>query len=229
MSDSSLSPPPRSEMSLPALPSTLSPTLQLRHATNKPKLASTDSDLFTLGLFSRTLLETAPPTMQLRCLQPGCLYAPKPQLLSFNQTSNYWSHYYHMHPQVAEAFKLGPKSNSRGSSQGSRSHSSSVAKLFTPRLSKPNATAPEDYQTKYRALLLDFVVSNHLALQVVDSQSHQRLIQHCNPTILTISTSTLNRDLDQTFLVAQNALKAKLQEHIKVGGRISITTDAWSV
>jgi hypothetical protein len=85
MSDSSLSPPPQSEMSLPALP----PTLQLRHTTDKLKLASTDSDLFTLSLFSRTLLETAPPTMQLRCLQPGCLYAPKPQLLSFNQTSNY--------------------------------------------------------------------------------------------------------------------------------------------
>jgi hypothetical protein len=70
------------------------------------------------------------------------------------------------------------------------------------------------------------VVSNNLALQVIDSQSHQRLIQHCNPTILTISTSTLNRDLDQTFIVAQNTLKAELQEHIKDSGRISITTDA---
>ena len=29
-------------------------------------------------------------------------------------------------------------------------------------------------------------------------------------------------------LVAQNALKAKLQEHIKVSSRISITTNAWS-
>jgi hypothetical protein len=46
--------------------------------------------------------------------------------------------------------------------------------------------------------------------------------------VLTISTSTLNWDLDQTFIVAQNALKAELQEHIKGGGRISITTDGWS-
>jgi hypothetical protein len=225
MSDSSLSPPLQSEMSLPALLSTLSPTLQLRYTTNKPKLASTDSDLFTLGLFSRTLLETAPPTMQLRCLQPGCLYAPKPQLLSFNQTSNYWSHYYYMHPQVAEVFKLGPKSNSRGSSQGSRSHSRSIAKLFTPRLSKPNTTVPEDYQTKYRALLLDFVVSNNLVLQVVDLQSYRRFIQYCNPTILIISTSTLNRNLDQTFFIAQGTFKAELQEYIKVSSQISITTD----
>jgi hypothetical protein len=130
-----------------------------------------------------------------------------------------------MHPQVAEVFKLGPKSNSQGSSQGSWSHSSSVAKLFTPRLSKPNTTVSQDYQTKYQALLLDFVVSNNLVLQVVDSQSCRRLIQYCNLTILTISTSTLNRDLDQTFLIAQGVLKAELQEYIKVGSRISITTD----
>ena len=88
MSDSSLSPPPRSDINLPTLPP-LSPTLQLRRTAKKPGLASTDSDLFTSSLFSRTLLETTPPTMQLRCLQPGCLYAPKPQLLSFNQTGNY--------------------------------------------------------------------------------------------------------------------------------------------
>jgi hypothetical protein len=60
----------------------------------------------------------------------------------------------------------------------------------------------------------------------VDSQSHRRLIQHCNVSILTISTSTLNRDLDKTFLVAQNTLKSEIQEHVKGGGRISITIDA---
>ena len=101
MSDSSLSPPPLSEPSLPSLPTLHLPTLQplqLHQTAQKSKLAATDSDLFTLGLFSRTLLETTPPTIQLRCLQPGCSYTPKPQLLSFNQTGNYWAHYYHQHP-----------------------------------------------------------------------------------------------------------------------------------
>jgi len=170
MSDSSLSPPPPSEPSLPSLPTLHLPTLQplqLHRTAQKSKLAATDSDLFTLGLFSCTLLETTPPTIQLRCLQPGCSYTPKPQLLSFNQTGNYWAHYYHQHPQVTEAIK--PASNSQGSSQGS--HASGVAKLFTPRLSKPSATATEGFQMKYQALLLDFVVSNNLALRVVDSQS----------------------------------------------------------
>jgi hypothetical protein len=158
--------------------------------------------------------------MQLCCLQPGCLYAPKPQLLSFNQTGNYWAYYYHIHPQVAEAFKPALKSSS---SQGSQSYTSSVAKLFILRLSKPGTT--DAFQTKYQALLLDFVVSNNLALQVIDLQSYRHLIQYCNPTVLTISTSTLNRDLDQTFIVAQNTFKAELQEYIKGSSRISITTD----
>jgi hypothetical protein len=80
---------------------------------------------------------------------------------------------------------------------------------------------------KYRALLLDFVVSNNLALCIVDSQSHCRLIQHCNALILSISKSTLVRDLNKTFLSAQSALKVELQEHIKLGSCISITIDTW--
>ncbi len=76
--------------------------------------------------------------------------------------------------------------------------------------------------------MLDFVVSNNLALRVADSLFYRWLIQHCNASVITISTSTLNRDLDKTFLSAQNALKAKIHEHVKDGGRISIIKDAWT-
>lgn len=76
--------------------------------------------------------------------------------------------------------------------------------------------------------MLDFVVSNNLALRIVDSQSHRRLIEHCNASVLLISKSKLIRDLDKTFLSAQSILKIELQEHIKFGGRISVTTDAWT-
>ena len=95
-------------------------------------------------------------------------------------------------------------------------------------MSKPIESTVEAFQTKFRALLLDFVVSNNLALRIVDSQSHCRLIQHCNASVISISKQTLIRDLDKTFLSAQNTLKVELQEHVKVGGRISITTDAWT-
>src|SRR5271167_4325797 len=99
MSELSLSPPPQSEPSLPPLPPTpfvQPPGLQSflsRPNRKKPQLPESASDLFTAGLCSRTLLDTNPPTIQVRCLQPGCTYAPKPQPVSFKQTSNYWTHY----------------------------------------------------------------------------------------------------------------------------------------
>jgi hypothetical protein len=231
MSDSSLSPPPMLEPSLPTLPPTLFTQpqglhhpLQLRRTTRKPELPKLDSILFSASLFSRTLLDTTPTTIQLQCLQPHCIYAPKPQRLDYTITSNYWTHYKHSHPEIAALYN--PKLQ-EPSSQSS-SHISDVATFFTPRLSKPNINAIEAFQAKYRALLLDFVVSNNLPLRIVDSQSHRRLIQYCNASILSITKSTLIRDLDKTFLSTQNSLKLELQEHIKGGGRISITIDAWS-
>jgi hypothetical protein len=44
----------------------------------KPSMPESTSELFTAGLCSRTLLDTNPPTIQIRCLQPGCSYTPKP-------------------------------------------------------------------------------------------------------------------------------------------------------
>ena len=98
MSDSSLSPPPMSEPSLPILlfaPPSPQPQglglrpLQLRRTTSRPRLPKSDSRLFIAGLFSRTLLDTVPSTVQLQCMQPQCKYAPKPQLLDYTITSNY--------------------------------------------------------------------------------------------------------------------------------------------
>ena len=228
MSNSSLSPPPVSEPELPTLPSM--PYVQppgLLQSLNTPsmhQLPASDSVLFSAGLYSRTLLDTRPPTMQLRCLQPGCMHTPKRQLLTFKQTSNYWSHYKYSHPEIAALYI---KSSKQSQGSQSSSHASDVSTLFTPRIPKAKASITNENHT-YRALLLDFVVSNNLALRIADSPSLRRLIHHCNPSIITISTSTLNRDLDQTFLLAQNTLKTEMCEHVKAGGRVSITTDAWS-
>ena len=95
MSQSSLSPPPTSELSLPTLPPTPFAQTQglqsLRYHKKIPELPDIDSTLFTASLFSRALLDTIPPKakVQLNCLQLGCRYASKPQLLSYKQTSNY--------------------------------------------------------------------------------------------------------------------------------------------
>jgi hypothetical protein len=108
------------------------------------------------------------------------------------------------------------------------SQKGNAASFFIPRLSKPVEFTTEAFQTKYQALLLDFVVSNNLVLCIVDSQSYRRLIEYCNISVLLIGKSILIRDLDKTFLSAQSTLKVKLQEYIKLGSRISITTDAWT-
>jgi hypothetical protein len=77
----------------------------------------------------------------------------------------------------------------------------------------------------YRALLLDFVVSNNLALCIIDSASYKRLINFYDLAIVIISTTTLERDLNKTFLSTQNSLKTELQEHVKGSSWISITID----
>jgi hypothetical protein len=219
-----------SEPSLPAIqptpfvqPQGIHHPLQLRRTIPKPGLPKSDSILFIAGFFSRTLLDTIPATVQLHCLQLQYRYTPKPQRLDYTITSNYWTYYKHTHPQIAALYN---SNTQKELSSQSSSYARDVVALFIPRLSNPSTTATEAFQTKYRALLLNFVISNNLVLHVVDSQSYYQFIQYCNISILTISTSTFNRDLEKTFLVAQNTLKSEVQEHVKGSSRISITTDA---
>jgi hypothetical protein len=67
------------------------------------------------------------------------------------------------------------------------------------------------------------------------SYSGRPLLRSFGPesrTVTLVNTSTvtiiLRYHIFLLIIVAQNALKAELQEHIKGGGRISITTDRWS-
>jgi hypothetical protein len=121
-------------------------------------------------------------------MQPQCKYTPKPQRLDHTITSNYWTHYKNAHPKITAVYK--PNIPQSFSSQSS-SQASNAATFFTPRLSKPVESTAEAFQMKFRALLLDFVVSNNLALHIVDSQSHRRLIQYCNALVISISKQTL--------------------------------------
>ena len=173
MSDSSLSLPPMSEPSLPAIqptpfvqPQGIHHPLQLCCTTQKPGLPKSDSILFIAGLFSCTLLDTIPATVQLHCLQLQYRYTPKPQYLDYTITSNYWTYYKYSHPQIAALYNSNIQ---KELSSQSSSYTRDIVALFTLRLSNPSTTATEAFQTKYRALLLNFVVSNNLALRVVDS------------------------------------------------------------
>jgi hypothetical protein len=107
----------------------------------------------------------------------------------------------------------------------SSSYSTSIVSFFI--LYKPVLQQLSD-NVKFRKLLLNFIVSNNLVLQLVDQPSFRQLVQYLNPSALIISTSILNRDFEKAFLFACNTFKTELQEYIKAGSRISITTDTWS-
>ena len=143
MSSSSLSSPPlMPKPSLPTLRSTsFIPPLGLQHRRQRLELLEADSILYTASLFSRTLLETSPATIQLHCLQPGCSYTPKPQPFSHRQTSNYWTHYENSHNDIYMRFN--PKNKASVNSQASSSHASDIATLFIPRISNPKASNVE--------------------------------------------------------------------------------------
>jgi hypothetical protein len=54
------------------------------------------------------------------------------------------------------------------------------------------------------------------------------LVEYLSNKVQLPSRRELYRDLEKTFEIAQGILKTMLQEHIKAGGRISLTTDTWS-
>jgi hypothetical protein len=65
-------------------------------------------------------------------------------------------------------------------------------------------------------------------IRLPDSQSFKLLVNHLNPTIQTVGRMTLRRDLQRIFSINKARLVAELQQHVLNGGRISLTTDAWS-
>ena len=108
-------------------------------------LPKSDSPLFTASLFSRTPLETTPPTVQLQCMQLGCKYSLKPQLLDYSIISNYWTHYKNVHPEIAMLYN---QNALQSLSSQSSLQQVNAASFFTPRLSKPKESTAEVLSTR---------------------------------------------------------------------------------
>ena len=184
----------------------------------KAVLPQSSSRLFTKGLYRRELLDTQPITVKIICLQPGCGYSAPPQGLKQSSTGNLWRHYAQRHPAISYTLKNDKHQLS--------SPSSSASSFFTPR---PSAVPNQRNNTsKYRELLLQFIVSNNLSIRLVESHSYRQLVQLLSPTTMTMSARTLHRDLQRQFSYHRGQLQLELHSHIKNGGRISVTTDAWS-
>lgn len=217
-----------------------SPSIALPLLQIQPRLPNTQSPLFLKNVFSRTLLSTSPVTMKIVCMQDSCNYKPKPKLLSWNITSNLWRHVQSMHPALFEAIKPGPpllqraQSSQSQSSQSQSSQDSQGAQnmrkarnaqgFFTPRVGGSNPISA----SRYRELLLAFIVSNNLPMSLVDRPSFRQLVHQLSPSTLVISTSSLMRDLHKTFCNHRMKLQIELQAHVIKGGRLSLTTDSWS-
>jgi hypothetical protein len=214
---------------LPPLPTPIPPpnATPLRLQPPGPMLPVTTSMLFTKLIYSRLILDSNPPMLKVTCLQPNCGYSPTPQPLCQTSTGNLWKHYTQRHPAIAYTVKNDKNTLS--------SPSSSASSFFEPRnlqIQSRNPVIqlarPSNNTAKYRELLLSFVVSNNLSLRLVESYSFRQLVQFLSPTTLSVSSRTLHRELQRQFSYHRGILQIELHSHIKNGGRISITTDAWS-
>ncbi|KFX93411.1 hypothetical protein O988_06834 [Pseudogymnoascus sp. VKM F-3808] len=138
-------------------------------------------------------------------------------------TGNLWKHYTQKHPTVAYTTKGGYNTTAPSSP------SSSASSFFEPRKQQVQPTAQaSNNRAKYRELLLSFVVSNNLSLRLIESYSFHQLVQFLSPSTLWISSRTLHRELQRQFSYHRGVLQLELRSHITLGGRISITTDAWT-
>jgi hypothetical protein len=142
------------------------------------------------------------------------------QPLKNQTTSNLWKHLKKMHPSVhAEYEKI---SSIRSSS------TPSASAFFQPRQAPSNVPSNAPSSSKYRELVLSFVVSNNLPLRLIESHSFRQLVHYLNPAVLTVSRTTIGRDLYRLFCYHKAWLQVELQQHIMNGGRLAITTDTWS-
>jgi hypothetical protein len=208
MSESSLSLPPLDEYendSQEVLPTPIPPTpIPIR--SSDLLLPDSESILFTKGLYSRTILDSTFSKILFKCMQPFCTYAPS-QPTKTQTTSNLWKHIKTQHPLVHT--KYGKKQLS-----STDSRPSSPATFFQPRKAHTHALNT----SKYRELLLSFIVSNNLPLRISDSPSFRQLVSHLSPTTLTIGRMTIARDLQRIFCIHKAKLELELQQQIKEGG-----------
>jgi hypothetical protein len=192
------------EVNEPTLP-TLLPSLHLQPP--RTMLPPSSSPLFVKNLYMRTLLDTTPPTIRVTCSQPDCGYSPQPLVFSDKSTGNLWKHYTQKHSQISFSMRK----NDHVQAASSPSSSSSFFEL-----KKTTAKQPVN-ASKYRNLLLQFVVSNNLSLRLVDSLSFRQIIQFLSPITLSVSARTLHRDLQRRFSLCRAQLQSILILQMEAG------------
>jgi hypothetical protein len=80
----------------------------------------------------------------------------------------------------------------------------------------------------FMKLLINFIISNSLALRIVESISLQQLLEYCLGDIELPFRRLMMRTMLSFYIEAYEAVKAVLQEHLKDGSRLCLTGDGWS-
>ena len=192
------------------------PTLPPIRRKKAPPLKATNSFLFAGAhpLYSREVIEDRHDLMTIRCTQPGCKHPPKVIKRALTGTNNYKVHYQKEHPGI-------PLSDKEVKDQ-------SAARIQAPLRFFEKSTSDQDHDQKYRSLLLEFITKNNLSFALVDQPETKALFTFLSPTTKQISRRTLMKELKARYQTGEVQLKAKLQDHIDTGGRISLTTDGWA-
>ena len=163
-------------------------------------------------LYRREVIPDNHSKMTIYCTQPGCQRAGKVVNRGVQGTGNYRSHYRKFHPKIPTTME------EELASQADQP----VRPFFT------NPAMEQSHNERYRVLLLEFITMNNLSFKLVDQPETKALFTFLSPNTKQISRTTLMNDLKAQYQVAEEGTRQTLQEHINTGGRISLTTDAWS-
>jgi hypothetical protein len=197
------------------------PSPDLPTPSRPPPLPKTKNYFFK-GLhpkFIREVDHTDHSKMIIWCGTPGCTTFEKRSVnRRIDGTNLYKTHYKTHHLGVPTSVEEENVLKAQGQKQT----------FFTPKLGQSVKQTLGQYRTTYRSKLLAFVVKNNLSFRLVEQDEFIDLIQHLNPLAPIISKTTLLRDLQKKFENGQKILKAELAEHVKIGGRFSLTTDCWT-
>jgi len=206
---------PRAD-STPLLSSAATPPPNLRVPPIKP----TSSFMFKdpNPKYLREVVPGQPQKMRVTCTQPNCDWKPKIVDRFISSTSNYTSHYISKHKDIPTSEKQLQAIVAAGRIPGQ----------YFEKKPKTNTEQHADYQAMFRKLQLDFILQNNLSFRTIDQPTYIALFSHLNPSVTLYSSRSLVRDLKKEFDKAHEGKKIQLGEHIAGGGRIALTTDAWS-
>jgi hypothetical protein len=166
-------------------------------------------------LYRRETINDRHDMMTIYCTQPGCGMEPKVINRSLSGTNNYKTHYKQHHKSI-------PCTKEEADTKALETQEKKNNTFWTAPM------ADQSYNQRYRVLLLEFIIKNNLSFSIVDQPETKALFSFISPNIKQIGSTTLMKDLKARYIEAEEVQHQKLQQHIELGGRIALTTDAWA-